>query len=57
MLSHLWPYLLLAKGAGAHGYIEVTHDISHLTTAKFLNGIGKKTPAFCRFSTVGGESG
>ncbi|GAB5586270.1 hypothetical protein Unana1_01170 [Umbelopsis nana] len=31
-----------AKGAGAHGYLEITHDISHLTTAKFLNGIGKK---------------
>ncbi|GAB5589711.1 hypothetical protein Unana1_04611 [Umbelopsis nana] len=46
-----------AKGAGAHGYLEITHDISHLTTAKFLNGIGKKTPAFCRFSTVGGEAG
>jgi catalase len=49
--------IYIAKGAGAHGYIEVTHDISHLTTAKFLNGIGKKTPAFVRFSTVGGEMG
>ncbi|KAJ1673972.1 catalase A [Spiromyces aspiralis] len=46
-----------AKGAGAHGYFEVTHDISHLTCAKFLNKVGKRTPIFARFSTVGGESG
>ncbi|ORX60328.1 catalase [Hesseltinella vesiculosa] len=46
-----------AKGAGAHGYFEVTHDISHLTKAKFLDTVGKKTPVFARFSTVGGEKG
>ncbi|KAI8337163.1 catalase [Chlamydoabsidia padenii] len=46
-----------AKGAGAHGYFEVTHDITHLTKAKFLNQVGKKTPLFARFSTVGGEKG
>lgn len=37
--------------------IVVTHDISHLTKAKFLNKVGKKTPMFARFSTVGGERG
>ncbi|OZJ05069.1 hypothetical protein BZG36_02101 [Bifiguratus adelaidae] len=46
-----------AKGAAAHGYFEVTHDISHLTKAKFLNQLGKRTPVFLRFSTVGGEKG
>ncbi|KAI8099687.1 catalase [Halteromyces radiatus] len=46
-----------AKGAGAHGYFEVTHDTTHLTKAKFLNKVGKKTPLFARFSTVGGEKG
>lgn len=46
-----------AKGAGAHGYFEVTHDISQYTKAKFLNGIGKRTPLMVRFSTVGGELG
>ncbi|KAK9759890.1 hypothetical protein K7432_016623, partial [Basidiobolus ranarum] len=46
-----------AKGAGAHGYFEVTKDISHLTKAKFLSKVGKRTPVFTRFSTVGGESG
>ncbi|KAJ1920792.1 catalase A [Mycoemilia scoparia] len=46
-----------AKGAGAHGYFEVTHDLSHLTCAKFLSKVGKRTPVFTRFSTVGGEMG
>ncbi|KAJ2690104.1 catalase A, partial [Coemansia sp. RSA 1285] len=46
-----------AKGAGAHGYFEVTKDVSHLTCAKFLSEVGKRTPVFTRFSTVGGELG
>ncbi|KAI8060087.1 catalase [Gongronella butleri] len=46
-----------AKGAGAHGYFEVTHDITNLTKAKFLSHVGKRTPVFTRFSTVGGEKG
>ena len=46
-----------AKGAAAHGYFEVTHDISKYSCAKFLNKVGKRTPVFLRFSTVGGESG
>jgi catalase len=46
-----------AKGAGAHGYFEVTHDHTAHTRAKFLNAIGKRTPLFARFSTVGGEKG
>ena len=31
-----------AKGAGAHGYFEVTHDVTRWTKAKFLNTVGKK---------------
>eukprot|EP00002_Diphylleia_rotans_P028023 TRINITY_DN564_c0_g1_i2.p2 TRINITY_DN564_c0_g1~~TRINITY_DN564_c0_g1_i2.p2 ORF type:complete len:482 (+),score=81.35 TRINITY_DN564_c0_g1_i2:1653-3098(+) len=46
-----------AKGAGAHGYFEVTHDVTRFTKAKFLNQIGKRTPLLARFSTVGGEKG
>ena len=46
-----------AKGAAAHGYFEVTHDISKYSSAKFLSKVGKRTPVFLRFSTVGGESG
>ncbi|KAK9373932.1 catalase-like domain-containing protein [Lipomyces chichibuensis] len=44
-----------AKGAGAYGTFEVTHDISDLTCANFLSEVGKKTKTFTRFSTVGGE--
>lgn len=46
-----------AKGAGAFGYFEVTHDITKYTAAKVFSDIGKKTPIGIRFSTVGGESG
>jgi len=46
-----------AKGAGAFGYFEVTHDITKYTKAKIFEKIGKKTPAAFRGSTVGGESG
>lgn len=46
-----------AKGSGAHGYLEVTEDVSDIVSADFLNGIGKKTALFTRFSTIGGEKG
>lgn len=46
-----------AKGSGAHGEFEVTEDVSKFTKAAFLNGVGKKTPMFIRFSTVAGERG
>ena len=46
-----------AKGSGAHGYFEVTHDVSKYCKAKFLDSVGKKTPVLARFSTVGGERG
>ncbi len=46
-----------AKAAGAFGAFEVTHDISDITSAKFLNGIGTTTPVMLRNSTVAGERG
>ncbi|XP_041770407.1 catalase-like [Anopheles merus] len=46
-----------AKGAGAFGYFEVTHDITQYCAAKLFEKVGKKTPLAVRFSTVGGESG
>ncbi|MFS0638644.1 catalase KatA [Mesobacillus foraminis] len=46
-----------AKGAGAHGYFEVTNDVSKYTKADFLSEVGKQTPMFIRFSTVAGELG
>lgn len=46
-----------AKGAGAFGEFEVTHDITKYCAAKVFDTIGKKTPVAVRFSTVGGELG
>lgn len=46
-----------AKGAGAHGYFEVTDDITKYCKASLFSKIGKQTPMFIRFSTVGGEKG
>jgi catalase len=46
-----------AKGAGAFGFFEVTHDLSKYTKAKFLSEKGKRTDLVVRFSTVGGEKG
>jgi len=46
-----------AKGSGAHGFFEVTHDVSKYCKAKLFDTLGKKTPIFLRFSTVGGEKG
>ncbi|CAG9823809.1 unnamed protein product [Phaedon cochleariae] len=46
-----------AKGAGAFGYFEVTHDITHLTVSKVFESIGKKTPIAVRFSQVAGNLG
>ncbi|KAG8125934.1 hypothetical protein E2320_021134, partial [Naja naja] len=46
-----------AKGAGASGYLEVTHDITTYCKAKVFEHIGKRTPMAIRFSTVAGESG
>jgi catalase len=46
-----------AKGSGAHGFFEVTADVTQFTKASFLSQVGKRTPMFARFSTVAGEQG
>ena len=47
-----------AKGSAAHGYFVCTSaNIQNYTTAKLFSAVGKKTPTFLRFSTVGGEKG
>lgn len=46
-----------ARGSGAYGHFEVTKDVTHLTKAKFLGTVGKKTELFIRFSTVALELG
>ncbi|QRK83777.1 catalase [Pseudomonas granadensis] len=46
-----------AKGSGAYGTFTVTSDITRYTKADLFSAVGKETPTFLRFSTVGGERG
>ena len=46
-----------ARGSGAFGYFEVTHDVSKWTRARFLSDVGKRTDVLVRFSTVAGGRG
>jgi catalase len=47
-----------AKGAGAHGFFQVTSpEITKYCKSKLFSAVGKRTPLFVRFSTVGGELG
>ena len=46
-----------ARGSGAHGYFELTESLARYTIAKVLSEKGKRTPVFCRFSTVAGGAG
>src|SRR5580693_5949331 len=44
-----------AKGSGAYGHFTCTNPhMAKYTTAKLFNKVGKQTPTFIRFSTVGG---
>lgn len=46
-----------AKGSGAHGKFTCTSaEINKFSSAKLFE-VGKETPVFLRFSTVGGEKG
>ncbi|KFY69737.1 hypothetical protein V499_09789 [Pseudogymnoascus sp. VKM F-103] len=46
-----------ALAVGAWGEFEVTKDISSLTNAKFLNGVGKKSKVLLRVSAVAPQAG
>ena len=47
-----------ARGSAAHGVFRVYDDsLARVTAAKFLSDPKRKTPVFCRFSTVGGSRG
>lgn len=43
-----------ARGSGAYGFIEVTADVTPWTTARFLDGVGRRTECFVRFSAAAG---
>lgn len=51
------PRNVHALGAGAHGYFEVTKDITKYCKADFLSEVGKRTPIFTRFSLVRADHG
>jgi catalase len=46
-----------ASAVGAWGEFEVTHDNSDITSADWLNSIGKKSKVLSRISTVGANKG
>ena len=46
-----------ARGASAHGYFEVTNDITKYCAAKLFSEVGQRTPVFCRFSVATGNLG
>lgn len=46
-----------AKGAGAFGYFEVTHDITKYCKASLFEKVGKRTPVAMRFSATVPERG
>lgn len=45
-----------AKGSAAHGFLEVSEDVSQFTKAGLFQP-GARTPLFLRFSTASGEAG
>jgi catalase len=46
-----------ARGAGAHGFFELTDPLTDFTKARVLSKVGEKVPVFVRFSTVAGNAG
>lgn len=47
-----------AKGAGAHGWFEVTTPVAaNYSMAKVFSEVGKRTPVTARFSTIAGNLG
>jgi catalase len=49
--------VVYARGAGAHGYFELTRSLVEYTSADFLQETGLRTPVFVRFSAACGGRG
>lgn len=49
--------VVFARGAGAHGYFELTRPLVEYTRADFLQEVGSRTPVFVRFSNLIGSQG
>jgi len=50
--SKIQERIVHPAGWSAFGQFTVTKDVSHLTRASFLQGVGTKTPTYTRLSTV-----
>ncbi|XP_011558254.3 catalase-2 [Plutella xylostella] len=48
---------VFAKGTGAHGYFEVTNDVTKYTKAKLFEKVGKRSRILVRLSVSQGEKG
>ncbi|MDF1707651.1 MAG: catalase [Paracoccaceae bacterium] len=46
-----------ARGYGVHGYFETTSALSDVTAAHLFQEVGRRVPAFVRFSPVAGNKG
>nr|WP_245604709.1 catalase [Paucisalibacillus globulus] len=46
-----------ARGFTVYGDFETYKSLKHLTTAHFLQEVGRKTPVITRFSTFQGSRG
>ena len=46
-----------ARGAGAHGYFELTHSLADVSKSAIFQTVGDRTELFARFSTVAGNKG
>ncbi len=46
-----------ARGSAAHGYFELSKEMSKYTKAGIFNDTNRRTPVFVRFSTVAGSKG
>lgn len=46
-----------ARGSAAHGYFELSKNMSKYTKAGIFNDLKRRTPVFVRFSTVAGSKG
>jgi catalase len=46
-----------ARGSAAHGFFKLSKSLARYTTAGILTDRERRTPVFCRFSTVAGGAG
>jgi catalase len=49
--------VLFARGAGAHGYFELTRSMAEYSSAAVFQDLGARTPVFVRFSNMTGSLG